>query len=321
VRREDSGLPAAAANADFERAPSVDERRVLVGLLGKGIQLSRTPAMHEAEGAAQGISYIYRLLDADRMGNATLTEIVDFAERFGFNGLNITFPYKQDILPLLTDFSEAASSLGSVNTVVFRDGRRFGHNTDMWGFKESFRRGLPDAARGSVLLIGAGGAGAAVGHALFDSGAGELLIADADGDRAAALATRLAGHFGAGRARAVTDIAGAAATVDGIANATPVGMTKLPGIPLLPSLLRADCWVADVIYFPLETQLLAEARKRGCRTLSGEGMAVYQAVRAFELFTGIAPDVDRMKRAFAAHGGIPAGERGEDWQSTIGGKT
>ena len=295
-------MPAAGANAEFERAASVDERRILVGLLGKGIQLSRTPAMHEAEGAAQGISYIYRLLDADRMGVAMLREIVDFAERFGFNGINVTFPYKQEILPLLTDFSEAARSLGSVNTLVFRDGRRFGHNTDLWGFKESFRRGLPDAGRNSILLLGAGGAGAAVGHALLECGAGELLIADAKGDRAAFLATRLADHFGTGRAKAVTDVAGAAATVDGIVNATPVGMTKLPGMPLDPELLRAECWVADIVYFPLETELLAEARKRGCRTLSGEGMAVYQAARAFELFTGLSPDVDRMKAAFAAFG-------------------
>ena len=93
-----------------------------------------------------------------------------------------------------------------------------------------------------------------------------------------------------------------AAAADGIVNATPVGMAKLPGMPLEPALLRAECWVADIVYFPLETQLLAAARRRGCRTLSGEEMAVHQAARAFELFAGVVPDVGRMRAAFAAGG-------------------
>lgn len=288
-------LAAKAAAAECASAP-----RILVGLLGKGIQLSRTPAMHEAEGQAQGIPYVYRLLDTDRMPDADLACIVDQAESFGFNGLNVTFPYKQAIVPLLSDMSEAAKSLGSVNTVVFRDGRRFGHNTDMWGFQESFRRGLPDVNRGAVLLLGAGGAGAAVGHALLESGVSRLGIADSEPDRAMSLASRLSSRFGQGRAQAVTDLEAASRAADGVVNATPVGMDKLPGIPMDSAFLRPSMWVADIIYFPLETRLLAEARRRGCRTLGGEGMAVFQAVRAFELFTGSKPDVERMRAAFAA---------------------
>ena len=164
-----------AAMADTVQGASASAPRILVGLLGEGIQLSRTPAMHEAEGASLGITYVYRLLDTDLMGDVALADLVDHAERFGFNGLNITFPYKQEILPLLTDLSDAAKSLGSVNTVVFRDGRRFGHNTDMWGFKQSFLNGLPDVSREAVLLIGAGGAGAAVAHALLDLGVSRLV--------------------------------------------------------------------------------------------------------------------------------------------------
>jgi shikimate dehydrogenase len=291
---------------DWGIAP--DPRRILVGLLGRGIQLSRTPAMHEAEGRAQGYAYIYRLLDTDRMGDASpsLASILAFAEYFGFDGLNVTFPYKQEIMPLLDGLSEAAEALGSVNTVVLRDGRRIGHNTDMWGFKESFRQGMAGAARSSVLLLGAGGAGAAVAHALLDSGVELLLLSDVEQQKAAALAARLASRFGAGRLAVVSDPGSAASRVDGIVNATPVGMAKLPGIPLDPTLLRPECWVADIVYFPLETELLAQARRRGCRTLNGEGMAVYQAARAFELFTGISPDVDRMKAAFAAYIGEPA---------------
>ena len=295
-------MPLAAAKADAVQGVSALARRVLVGLLGRGIQLSRTPAMHEAEGQALGIPYVYRLLDTDRMGQTALGDLVDQAERFGFDGLNVTYPYKQEILPLLTDLSDAAKALGSVNTVVFRDGRRFGHNTDMWGFKQSVLHGLPDARCETVLLIGAGGAGAAVAYALLDWGVNRLLIQDVQPDSAAALVARLGRQFGTDRASVVAELPSAALMADGIVNATPVGMAKLPGMPIEPTLLRAECWVADIVYFPLETELLAQARRRGCRTLSGEGMAVYQAVRAFELFTGVKPDIDRMRAAFAAQG-------------------
>jgi shikimate dehydrogenase len=293
-----SGDPGAAA----------EPRRILVGLLGRGIQLSRSPAMHEAEGRAQGLSYIYRLIDTDRMGEPPppLAEIVAYAEHLGFDGFNVTFPYKQEILPLLDELSDSAAKLGSVNTVVLRGGRRVGHNTDLWGFKESFRRGMSGAPRESVLLLGAGGAGAAVADALFECGAGKVTLTDLDTTRASALAARLAARFGSDRVSIADDVSKAADAVDGIVNATPVGMAKLPGIPLDPSLLRRDCWVADIVYFPLDTQLLIEARKRGCRTLSGEGMAIFQAVRAFELFTGIQPNAERMKAAFAAFKEKPA---------------
>ena len=283
-------------------------RTVLVGLIGSGIQLSRTPFMHEAEGRAQGLAYVYRLLDTDRMGSPrpALAEIVRFAELFGFSGFNVTFPYKQEILSLLDELSPAARDLGSVNTVVLRDGRRFGHNTDMWGFRESFRRGMADAARDTVLLVGAGGAGVAVAHALLDLGVARLIVHDLDAARAAALAARLEARFGAGRAAVAGDPGAALGEADGLVNATPVGMAKLPGLPVSAEHLRPAHWVADIVYFPLETELLRHARSLGCRTLSGEGMAVYQAVRAFEHFTGLSPDANRMKAAFAAFDGAPA---------------
>lgn len=279
-------------------------RTVLVGLVGRGIQQSRTPFMHESEGRAHGLAYVYRLLDTDRMGSPApaLAEIVRFAELFGFSGFNVTFPYKQEILPLLDDLSPAARDLGSVNTVVLRDGRRYGHNTDMWGFAESFRRGMAGAARDTVLLVGAGGAGVAVAHALLDLGVSRLLVHDVDAARSAALAKRLEARFGAGRAAAMADPGAALDEADGVVNATPVGMAKLPGLPIPAHCLRPAHWVADVVYFPLETELLRLARSLGCRTLSGEGMAVYQAVRAFEHFTGLSPDANRFKAAFAAFG-------------------
>ncbi|MDF1727451.1 MAG: shikimate dehydrogenase [Sulfitobacter sp.] len=264
-----------------------------MGLVGRGIGLSRTPAMHEAEAAAQGLSCTYELLDTDAGAEGPLPDILDRAEEAGFAGLNVTFPYKQTVIPHLHQLSDAARRIGAVNTVIFRNGRRFGHNTDYWGFTQSLRQGLPEAAMGSVLLIGAGGAGAALAHALVDLRVQGLLIADTrDG-----AARDLARAVGQGAAEA-TDLATAISRVDGIVNATPVGMAKLPGVPFDPALLSPRHWVADIVYFPLETALLRAARERGCRTISGEGMAVFQAVRAFELFTGRPASAERMRDTF-----------------------
>lgn len=264
--------------------------------------------MHEAEGRAQGLAYIYRLLDADRMGDRMppLAELVAFADYFGFSGFNVTFPYKQQILPLLDELSPAAREIGSVNTVVLKDGRRYGHNTDKWGFREGFRRGMAGASRDRVLLLGAGGAGVAVAHALLECDVAHLMVADTDPARADALVAQLKEKFGALQASRADDPAAAAERADGIVNATPVGMMNLPGAPIDAEHIRADSWVADIVYFPLETQFLQAARHKGCRTLNGEGMALFQAARAFELFTGIEPDVNRMRAAFAAFDGAPA---------------
>ena len=164
-----------------------------VGLVGQGIGPSRTPAMHEAEGRALGLDYRYRLLDPAAMPppRPVLAELLDAAERAGYAGLNVTYPYKTAVMELLDDLSDAARLVGAVNTVVFRDGRRRGHNTDFWGFAESVRRGLPGAALDRVLLVGAGGAGAAIAHALRTLGTRVLLIADIDPAAADELCTRV----------------------------------------------------------------------------------------------------------------------------------
>ena len=275
---------------------------VLVGLVGTGIQASRTPRLHEREGAEQGLRYVYKLIDLETLGlgASALPEILNAAQLFGFAGLNITHPCKQAVIPLLDELSPDAAALGAVNTVVFKDDRRVGHNTDWWGFAESFRRELADVARGRVVQFGAGGAGAAVAHALLTLGVDRLTIIDTDAARAEELAAALGGRFGAGRAVAGGDVADAVGAADGIVNTTPLGMVKYPGMPLAASLLQPRLWVADIVYFPLETELLRAARACGCRTMSGGGMAVFQAVGAFRLFAGVEPDAERMLRHFAA---------------------
>ena len=288
--------------AAVEATPDPLGRSVLVGLVGAGIQHSRTPRMHELEGTRLGLRYVYKLLDIEQLELApdALPSLLDAARICGFAGLNVTHPFKQAILPLLDELSPEAAAIGAVNTVVFAGKRCIGHNTDCWGFAEGFRRGMEDARIGRVVLFGAGGAGTAVARALLDLGVGELLIHDTLADRAGALASALATEFGSHRVRAVTSPEAALTDADGLVNATPMGMAGYTGMPISADALRSDLWVADIVYFPLETELLRTARLRGCRTLSGAGMALYQAVRAFELFSGMRPDAEHMRRHFGA---------------------
>jgi shikimate dehydrogenase len=258
--------------------------------------------MHEREGAAQGFRCWYRLIDVDVLGvgSEALPQLLAAAELMGFAGLNITHPFKQAVIPHLTGLSDDARALGAVNTVLLRKGERIGHNTDWSGFATSFRRGLPDAPLDRVTLLGAGGAGAAVAHAVLTLGAGHLDVFDVNQERARNLAANLAERFGDDRVSDTADLRGSVARAQGLIHATPTGMRSHPGLPLPAGHLRPELWVAEIVYFPLETELLRTARRIGCRTLDGGGMAVFQAVDAFRLFTGAEPDAQRMLDHFAA---------------------
>ncbi len=281
--------------------PGQSSPPIRVGLIGAGIQASRSPLLHEQEGRAHGFAYSYELFDLEQIGAGVeaLPRLLAEAQAQGFAGLNITHPCKQAVMACLDELSEEAAAIGAVNTVVFRHGQRIGHNTDAFGFAESFRRGLNDVPLQEVVLLGAGGAGCAVAGAALQLGVQRLAIYDTDSARAAALVARLQQSFAPQRTLIVTDLAVAMTTADGLIQATPVGMANHPGVPLPLSLLQPKHWVAEVIYFPLETALLRYARALGCRTLDGGGMAVFQAVEAFRLFTGITPDHERMLRHFA----------------------
>ena len=275
--------------------------QIRVGLIGADIQQSKSPALHMSEGAAQGLEYRYEIIDLTRRGSGpeALPDLLAEAEARGFAGVNITHPCKQRVIPLLDDLSADARALGAVNTVVFSAGQRIGHNTDWSGFYNSFRLGLPDVPLGSVLQLGAGGAGVAVGYAALRLGVGRLMIRDTDPERAAALALALNTRAGRAFAEAVEDVPEAMRAACGLIQTTPVGMVAHPGLPLDAGLIETRHWVADIVYFPLETALLAAARAKGCRVLPGGGMAVFQAAGAFRLFTGYEPDSARMLAHFA----------------------
>ncbi|MCX4237573.1 MULTISPECIES: shikimate dehydrogenase [Streptomyces] len=270
----------------------------LVGLIGAGIGPSLSPALHEREADRQGLRYLYRLIDIDVLGVApeAVGDLVRAARDLGFDGLNITHPCKQLVIEHLDALSPQAEALGAVNTVVFDAGRAIGHNTDVTGFAASFARGLPDARLERVVQLGAGGAGAAVAHALLTLGAGSVTVVDALPDRAGALADQLNRQFGAGRVDAGDPERLAALLVgaDGVVHATPTGMAAHPGLPFAAELLRPRLWVAEVVYRPLETELLRVAREVGCAVLDGGGMAVFQAADAFRLVTGREADASRM---------------------------
>jgi shikimate dehydrogenase len=275
-------------------------RVVRTGLIGCGIQASRSPWLHEREGAAHGFDLSYSLFDfaMTGRGDADLENQLSEAEAASYAGLNITYPFKQSIIPLLDELSKGASVVGAVNTVQFTNGRRVGHNTDVTGFAESLKAGLGDADLGTVLQLGCGGAGSATAHALMQSGVAKLLLTDVDPAKAAALVEQLAAAYGPDKVALAETVVEAAAEADGIVNATPMGMEKMPGLPLPAEAISARHWVADIVYFPLETALLREARNKGCVTLDGSGMAINQAAGAFEIFTGVAADRARMAASF-----------------------
>jgi shikimate dehydrogenase len=287
----------------------VNQRRIdfpgkslLVGLAGAGIQHSSSPSMHVDEGKALGLSIHYELFDFDLMqgGPRRLASVLDEAENRGFAGLNITYPSKQAVIPLLHELAPEARELHSVNTVLFRNGKRIGHNTDWWGFAESFKRDMADADTDEVVLVGAGGAGAAVGFAMLKLGSRSLIVHDVDRSRAVALVERLEELFPDRHVRVCADLPTSIANANGLVHATPTGMRKHPGIPVPADSLRPPLWIAEIVYVPLLTELLAAARMRGCRTLDGGGMAVFQGAMAFKLFFEVEPDASRMLRRFHA---------------------
>lgn len=274
--------------------------KLLLGLIGAGIQRSLAPALQEEEARHHGIRMHYQLIDLDHSsrGAEILPQLIESARIMGFSGLNITYPCKQSVVPLLDELSEEARAIGAVNTVVCEGSRLVGHNTDGSGWSWGFRRALPRAELSRVVLLGAGGAGAAVGNAALGLGVRELRIFDADASRAVALASSLGSRFPDRKTIQVKDLKTAVQTADGLIHCTPVGMTGHPGMPLPGEWLRREIWVSEIVYVPLETPLLKAARQVGCPTADGGHMNVGQGIRGFKLFTGRDADAARMEAHF-----------------------
>lgn len=274
----------------------------LVGLIGSGIRSSATPALHEREADALGLRYLYRIIDIDTLGRSAgdAADLVRSARDVGYDALNVTHPCKQSVLDSLDELSPDAELLGAVNTILFRDGRSIGLNTDHSGFAAGLRDGLDAPALDRVVLLGSGGAGSAIAYALLNAGTRRLAVFDPAPGRADVVRTTLGRAFPGAEivAPAQPELAGEIARADGLVNATPVGMVGHAGMPVPAAMLHAGLWVADAVYRPLRTELLETSAALGCPVLDGGRMAVGQAVDAFRLITGVEPDPERMRASF-----------------------
>ena len=276
-------------------AQSPNREKFLTGLIGAPIAQSAAPAMHEQAAEALGARCHYQLIEVAGADPAELRALLDGVRRLGFAGVNVTFPYKEAVVPLLDEMSPGASAIGAVNTVVVRDGRLIGHNTDTTGFERAIGDLVAGSNHGPVALIGAGGVGKAIAFALANLGVVEISIFDADRVKAERLAMQLRGRM---EARVADDVANALQSAAGVVNGTPVGMLPDRGMAVPEALLHRDLWVANAVYTPLWTPLLTAARARGAKVMTGRELAIYQAADAFELFTGLKPSVAAIGNAF-----------------------
>lgn len=282
----------------------------LVGLLGEGITTSLTPPMHRREAELLGIDYEYRTIDIAERGETVddLPGILAGVAAEGYDAINVTHPFKQRIIPHLDELSEDAATLGAVNLVVYRGGRSTGHNTDWTGFRHGIMSGIGDIAGQRVLLIGAGGAGAAAAFALLKQGVSQLVVAD----RYVEAAERLRERMSESVPGSDVEVVGLAAVddvmrgIDGLVHATPTGMHHQPGIPVDPASLAPAAWLSEIVYLPLETELVRAARGLGHVVLDGGRMAVGQAADSIRIITGLEPDRARMREHFVALVGEPS---------------
>jgi shikimate dehydrogenase len=267
-------------------------KKLLTGLIGAPIAHSAAPAMHERAAEALGLRCHYQLIEVAGADTAGLRMLIEGVRRLGFAGVNITYPYKEAVVPLLDELASGAAGMGAVNTVVVSDGRLIGHNTDTTGFARAVAPFLADSGN-SIAVIGAGGVGKAIAFALANLEVADIRIFDSEPARAEKLAALLQAQ-----GRAVSSLDDALHGATGLINATPVGMLPDRGMAVPATLLHGGLWVADAVYYPLVTPLLAAAEARGARIMTGRDLAIYQAADAFELFSGLVPSLEVIGAAF-----------------------
>lgn len=270
-----------------------------LGLIGDNIGASRAPRFHVLAGRQNGVEVTYDRLVPHEMARE-FDELFDDVMAAGYHGINITYPYKERAAARVRIDDPRVRALGAVNTVLFGDDTPRGFNTDHSGFIAAWRKARSDAVPGTVLVIGAGGVGRAIGFALASLGADEIRLADTDLRRADALATALRASFKGLRVHTGTDAAALAPAAAGLVNATPVGMVGHDGTPLMPALMCGAIWAFDAVYTPVETRFLRDAKAAGLHTISGFELFIGQAVDAWHLFSGLPLDEARLRAELAA---------------------
>lgn len=273
----------------------MSENRIpLAGVIGSPIAHSRSPALHGYWLKRYGIKGFYIPMD---IGQADLKEALHVLPKMGFVGLNVTIPHKETVLALADIVTDRAALIGAANTLIFRsDGRIHADNTDGSGFIANLRQEAPGwvPGLGPAAVLGAGGAARAVVAALLEVGVPEVRIANRTRPRAEALRA----DFGA--KVVVYDWVQAANMIDGamtVVNTTALGMTGKPDLRVPLDALSARALVTDLVYAPLQTQLLIDAKSIGCTVVDGLGMLLHQAAPGFERWFGTRPEVDAETRA------------------------
>jgi shikimate dehydrogenase len=269
----------------------IDGHTKIFGILGRPVAHSLSPAMHNAAFRHLGVNAVYVAFPV-----TDLAQAVSGLRGLGIGGVSVTIPFKEEIIPRLDELDPRAARIGAVNTVVNRDGRLTGYNTDWLGAVAALSAKISLKDR-HVLILGAGGASRAIAFGVFHEG-GRVTLTDIDATRAAALARDLGAE-----AIAPEVLDRCPATI--LVNATPVGMTPdIDGIPLNPDLLGRFEVVMDIVYQPLQTRLLREAQARGAATIDGLQMLIHQGAAQFDLFTGLDAPTGIMARA--AYGALGA---------------
>jgi len=267
----------------------IDGHTKIFGILGRPVSHSLSPAMHNAAFGHLGINAVYVAFPV-----TDLAQAVSGLRGLGIGGVSVTIPFKEEIIPCLDELGPQAAAIGAVNTVVNRDGRLTGYNTDWLGAVVALRAKISLQGR-HVLILGAGGASRAVAYGIIQAG-GQVSLTDIDPHRAAALVQDLGAQ-----AIALETLEACPAAI--LVNATPVGMTPdINGIPINPDLLSRFEVVMDIVYQPLTTRLLREAQARGAAAIDGLQMLIHQGAAQFELWTGLEAPAEVM--AQAAYGAL-----------------
>ena len=269
---------------------------VRLGLIGDNIARSQAPLLHELAGRLSGIPVTYQRLVPKDLGQDFET-VFEGARAAGFRGLNITYPYKERVVPLLRIPDPRVAALGAVNTVVFGAEGPQGHNTDWSGFIAAYRRLRGDTPPGAVCMVGAGGVGKAVAFGLLALGLRRLTLVERDLPKAEALARALRDASPDLAVTVTGDVAEGAAGAAGLVNCTPVGMVGYDGTPVPRPLMRGATWAFDAVYTPVDTRFLTDAAAEGLQVLSGWELYFYQGLHAFGIFHGRPIDEARLRQA------------------------
>lgn len=273
----------------------VDSGTILYSVIGDPIRQSKSPVMMNCAFRESGINGIYT---AFHIRSEQLADFVAGVRAMGIRGVNVTIPHKLDIMPLLDEIDESAQAIGAVNTIVNEGGNLIGYNTDGLGYVRSLKEEAePELGGKRVLIIGAGGATRGIIYALAKEGVGSIVISNRTVERAQTLADAFSSQTDI-HVVGMDKVKDACAAADIIINTTSIGMyPHVEGTPIDASWLKPDTIASDLIYNPLITRFLEEAKGRGCRIHGGLGMFVYQGAYAFEYWTGVPAPVQAMRAA------------------------